>query len=64
MCSKLGQQDVEEFRANINRVLRYSHLPKINLTKVQTQALRELKRDSDRLVLIANEGVVMVKMNR
>ena len=42
VCSELGQQDAEELRADINRVLRSSH-PTPNLTKAQIQALRELK---------------------
>ena len=43
-CTKLGQQDAEELRAEINRVLRSSHPPKPNLTKSQLQAIRELKK--------------------
>ena len=46
-CTKLSQQDAEELRADINRVLRSSHPPKPNLTKAQNAALRELKRDRD-----------------
>ena len=45
VCTKLGQQDTEEVRAEINRVLRSSHPMKPNLTKVQSQAIGELKRD-------------------
>ena len=63
-CTKLGQHDAEELRANINRVLRSSHLPKSNLTKAQTSALRELKRDGDCMVLTAEKGVSMVIMDR
>ena len=43
VCSILDQQHAEEPRANINRVLQYSH--PTNLNKAQTQELRELKRD-------------------
>ena len=63
-CTKLSQQDAEELRANINRVLRSSHPPKPNLTKAQTSAIRELKRDRDRIVLTADKGVAMVIMDR
>ena len=63
-CTKLSQQDAEELRANINRVLRSSHPPKPNLTKAQTSALRELKRDRDHIVLTADKGVAMVIMDR
>ena len=45
VCTKLGLQDTEELRAEVNRVLRSSHPPKSNLSKAQFQAIRELKRD-------------------
>ena len=64
ICSKLEQQDAEELRANINMVLRSSHPPKPNLNKAQTQALRELKRDRDRIVLTGNKRVAIVVMDR
>ena len=63
-CTKLSQQDAEELRADINRVLRSSHTPKPNLTKAQNLALRELKRDRDYIVLTADKGVAMVIMDR
>ena len=63
-CTKLSHQDAEELRADINRVLRYSHPPKPNLTKAQNLALRELKGDRDHIVLTADKGVAMVIMDR
>ena len=63
-CTKLSQQDAEELRADINRVLRSSHPPKPNLTKAQNSALRELKTDRDHIVLTADKGVAMVIMDR
>ena len=63
-CTKLSQQDVEELRADVNRVLRSSHPPKPNLTKAQNIALRELKRDRDCIVLTADKGVAMVVMDK
>ena len=63
-CTKLSQQDAEELRADINRVLRSSHPPKPNLTKAQISALRELKKDRDRIVPTADKGVAMVVMDR
>ena len=64
VCTMLGQQDAEELRAEINRVQRYSHPPKPNLTKAQSSAIRELKRDRDHIVLIADKGLAMVIMDR
>ena len=63
-CTKLSQQEAEELRADINRVLRSFHPPKPNLTKAQNAALRELKRDRDCIVLTANKGVAMVVMDK
>ena len=63
-CTKLGLQDAEELRAEINRVLRSSQPPKPNLTKPQTQAIRELKRDWDHIILTADKGIAMVIMDR
>ena len=62
-CTKLSQQDAEELRADINRVLRSSHPPKPNLTKAQNLALRELKRDRDCIVPTADKRVAMVIMD-
>ena len=53
-CTKLSQQDAEELRGDINWVLRASHPPKPNLTKAQNLAIRELKRDRDRIILTTN----------
>ena len=63
-CTKLSQQDAEELRADINRVLRSSHPPKSNLTKAQNLDLRELKRDRDCIVLTLDKGVAMVIIDR
>ena len=63
-CTKLSQQDAEELRADINRVVRSSHPAKPNLTKAQNLALRELKRDRDHIVLTVDKGVSMVIMDR
>ena len=63
-CTKLGQQDAEELSADIDQVLRPSHPPKPKLTKAQTIALRELKKDRDCIVLTADKGVAMVIMDR
>ena len=63
-CTKLSQQDDEELRADINRALRSSHPPKPNLPKAQNAAIRELKRDRDRIVLTADKGVAMVVMDK
>ena len=62
VCTNLSQQDAEELRANVNRVIKASQKSKLN--KEEAQAIRRLKRDKDRLVFTANKGVAMVVMDR
>ena len=57
VCTKLGQKDAE-LGADINTVLRSSH-PQPILTKVQSQAIREFRRDGGHIVLTADKGVAM-----
>ena len=64
VCTKLSQLDAEEPRAEINRILRFSHPPKSNSMKAQSQAIRELKRDRDHTALTADKRVAMVIMDR
>ena len=49
-CTNLSQQDTEELKADINRVLRASYPSKPNLTKAQILAIRELKKDREHIV--------------
>ena len=64
LCTKLSQQEVEELRANVDRVLRGFKSPKFNLGKEEAWAISELKWDTGRLVLTASKGVAMVVMDR
>ena len=63
-CTKLNQQDAEELRANFKSGTKGLSPPKPNLTKVQNIAIRELKKDRDRIVLTADKGLAMVIMDR
>ena len=63
VCTKLGQQDGEELSTDINRVLRSSH-PQTESTEAHFQAIRELKRDRDHIVLTPDKGIAMVIMDR
>ena len=63
-CQKLDHQEAEEIKANINRILRSSHLLKLNLTKEELMPLAELRKDSNRIVLTVDKGVAMVVMDR
>ena len=55
---------LRELRADINGLLRRVQAPKPNLNKTEFKALRELKRDKDRIVLTADKGVAMVVIGK
>ena len=64
MCPKLKEEDPKELRANINSLLRKAQVPKPNLTRQERLGLAQLKKDKDRVILIADKGVAMVVMDK
>ena len=64
VCHKLSEQDMQELRAETNCLLRRAKPPKLNITKEEHNALKELRQDKERMVLTADMGVAMVVMDR
>ena len=64
MCGKLKEEDAMALRTDINALLRKAKMPKPNLTKEERTGLAKLKKDKDRVVLIADKGVAMVVMDK
>ena len=65
--SKLPTQEEEEFRSDVNRLLKHQQQQQhqhCNLTPAQCRALTQLKQDNNRVVLTADKGVVMVVMDQ
>ena len=65
--SKLPAQEVDEFRSDVNKLLKQqqSHCNnQCNLNPTQHRALTQLKQDNSRVVLTADKGVAMVIMNQ
>ena len=69
--SKLPTQEAEEFRSDVNRLLKQQqqqqqqqHNKHCNLTPAQCRALTQLKQDNNRVVLTADKGVAMVIMDQ
>ena len=60
VCHKLKEEDAGELKADINSLLKRAQVPKANLTKQESIGLSQLKKDMDRVVLIADKGVAMV----
>ena len=64
MCGKLKEEDAMALRTDINALLRKAKVPKPNLTSEERRGLAQLKKDKDRVVLIADKGVAMVVMDK
>ena len=64
MCHKLKEEDTRELTADINSLLRRARVHKSNLTKQESIALSQLKKDKNRLVLTADKEVAMVVMDK
>ena len=64
MCPKLKEEDAAELMADINALLRKGKAPKPNLNKQKRIALAQLKKDQDRVILMANKGVAMVVLDK
>ena len=54
----------EELRADISRMLRQPRKTKVNLTKEEFKAMKELKSDRDCIILMADMEVVVVVMDK
>ena len=62
--SKLPSQEADEFRSDVNRLLKeqQQHHNNCNLNPAQCRSLTQLKQDNTRVVLTADKGVAMVIM--
>ena len=64
VCQQLKQGEAEELRGEIKSMLKKIHPPKSNITKEETNAIKELKKDKDRIILTMDKRVSMVVMDR
>ena len=63
-CPQLQQGKVEELRGEIKAILKKTPPSKSNITKEEHQALRQLKKDENRMVLTADKGVSLVVLDK
>ena len=65
-AAKLPTQEAEEFRSDVNRLLKQQQQQQhqhCNLSPAQCRALTQLKQDNNRVILTADKGVAMVVMD-
>ena len=60
VCHKPLDQDSQELRTETNCLLKKARAPRANITREEKKALRELRKDKERIVLTADKGVAMV----
>ena len=64
VCQNIKQGEAEELRGEVKLILKKIKSPKSNITKEEARAIKELKKDQERMVLTADKGVSMVVMDR
>ena len=65
--SKLPDQEANEFRSDVNELLKQPQTQcnnQYNLNPIQHRALTQLKQDNSRVVVTADKGVAMVIMDK
>ena len=56
-CSKLNQGEAEELRVEAKNILKKTQMPKFKISpKEEFQAIKELKKDDNRMILTADKG--------
>ena len=63
-CSQLQQGKAEELRGEIKAIIKKTPPPKLDITKEEHQALRQLKKDENRMVLTADKGVSLAVLDK
>ena len=64
VCQQLKQGKAEELRGETKLILKNIQPPKPNITKEEAKAIKDLKRDKERIVLTVDNGVSMVVMDK
>ena len=63
-CLKLNHGEAEELRVKVKKILQKTQMPKSNITKEEFQAIKELKKNDNRMILTADKGVAMMVLNK
>ena len=65
-CPKLDKGEADELRVEAKKALKKAQnkTKSYNITKEENQALKELKRDKERVILTADKGVALVVMKK
>ena len=64
ICQKMKQGEVEELRGQIKQILKNPTPPKPNISKEEAWAIKELRKDQEKVILTTDKGVSMVVMEK
>ena len=64
MCQKMKQGEAKGLRGQIKQVLKNTTPTKLNISKEEAQAIKELRRDQGKVILTTDKGVSMVVMEK
>ena len=60
----MKQGEAEELRGQIKQILKNPTPPKPNVSKEEARAIKELRKDQEKVILTADKGVTMVVMKK
>ena len=60
----MKQGEAEELRGQIKQILKNITPPKPNISKEEVKAIKELRRDQEKVILAADKGVSMVVIEK
>ena len=63
-CQKMAHGEAEELRAEVKAVFKKTLHPKANITREEQKAMKELKKDTNRVILTADKGSCLVVMDK
>ena len=63
-CTQLKQGEEEELRGKVKVILKKIQPPKSNITREECKALEEMRKDKNRIIIMADKGVSMMVMDR
>ena len=65
-CPKLDKGEADELRVEVKKALKKAQnkTRSFNITKEENQALQELKKDKERVILTTDKGVALVVMKK
>ena len=64
VCNQLEQGKAEDLRGEVKTVLEKIQLPRHNISRREREAIEELRKDKNRIILTMDKGVSMVVMDR